>query len=106
MATMKSKSSGTYEGSYGTFLETLRLPATEGLDESLIARILKTIETQGGKTTMKDLLGRIDVAPIQLVKAVETMKNQDIVRVTSTPSDDLVELTQVGQSVAKLTSSE
>lgn len=97
-----SKPSATYQGSYGKFLDTLRQPASEASEQSILSPVLKVLDEGGGEMGMKDLLGRLKVAPILLVKAVELLKTQCLVTVTSTAADDVVLLTDTGRSVAKL----
>lgn len=101
---MKSKSStaAVYRGSYGKFLETLREKTGASPEAEAIPRLLRAIADEGGKLGMKALIGRSSLSPLQLVRAVELMRSQELVTIESGAQDDVVQLTPVGQNVARL----
>ena len=104
---MRKSTAGSSRSSYGAFLETLREAIeAEPYHQQLPKDLLLVLEAQQGPMKMRKLAGTINTPIILLVKTIEQLKQQEILTITPTDDDELVELTPTGHRIARLEQSQ
>lgn len=65
------------------------------------ADLLVLMENEGGAITMRQLIDRSGLSPIDAVRAVEALQRDEFCAVEQVDGDDVVTITSLGRRVAK-----
>lgn len=92
-----------YSGSYNVFLDTLKQARSpEAGKDTAYVSLLQALEKDTQPVSLKSLAGKVSLPVTVLVKTIHDMTEQQLITVTPTDDDELVQLTATGHTVAKL----